>query len=432
MGTADYVAPEQVMDSRSADGRADIYSLGLTFYFLLTGRRPFPKATLVELLMAHKMEKPEPIGKFASRRSAGLGGDCRADDGQEAVHAVSDRQGSGRDASQLAARIGERPRVFADFGPHGRGHAPKPTPPGDSAAAKPGPAGNADLELVFLDDERKSNRGPAEAKPSESSRSRIAAAAPKPKERKTSTGDSGPQRGVKLPDLLADDVISASSDPRLAVGVDQANLPYTGHPQFKRGKNANILKSPWPWIGAAGLIFVVLFFLILSLIPGSRDLPDNRRSTQEPVAPKLDVQAPAEAAEAARPKASDTGGTSSGGESINLNKLIAEIRTIAFDGHMDHPEEQGQLKQVVEEKVQETFNDLGLKGAPPNSNSNAMKLNLAVSKAGNSLNVVLSVTVNCIPQTVKPSRYGKVVNRSLPIQHRGRRRPQSSMPREWR
>ena len=64
VGTADYVAPEQVMDSRSVTGRADIYSLGLTFYFLLTGRRPFPKSTLPELLMAHKMERPEPIGKL--------------------------------------------------------------------------------------------------------------------------------------------------------------------------------------------------------------------------------------------------------------------------------------------------------------------------------------------------------------------------------
>ena len=64
VGTADYVAPEQVMDSRSADGRADIYSLGFTFYYLLTGRRPFPKSTLVELLMAHRVEKPEPISKF--------------------------------------------------------------------------------------------------------------------------------------------------------------------------------------------------------------------------------------------------------------------------------------------------------------------------------------------------------------------------------
>jgi serine/threonine-protein kinase len=64
VGTADYVAPEQVADSRNVDGRSDIYSLGLTFYYLLTGRRPFPKATLVELLMAHRYERPEPIVTF--------------------------------------------------------------------------------------------------------------------------------------------------------------------------------------------------------------------------------------------------------------------------------------------------------------------------------------------------------------------------------
>ncbi len=61
VGTADYVAPEQVVDSRNVDGRADIYSLGLTFYFMLTGRRPFAKSTIMELLVAHKNEKPEPI-----------------------------------------------------------------------------------------------------------------------------------------------------------------------------------------------------------------------------------------------------------------------------------------------------------------------------------------------------------------------------------
>ena len=64
VGTADYVAPEQITDSRRVDGRADIYSLGLTFYYLLTGRRPFPKATLMELLMAHRKEQPTSIDHF--------------------------------------------------------------------------------------------------------------------------------------------------------------------------------------------------------------------------------------------------------------------------------------------------------------------------------------------------------------------------------
>jgi eukaryotic-like serine/threonine-protein kinase len=66
VGTADYIAPEQVVDSRHVDGRADIYSLGHTFYFLLTGHRPFTKPTMMELLMAHRAEEPEPIGSLRS------------------------------------------------------------------------------------------------------------------------------------------------------------------------------------------------------------------------------------------------------------------------------------------------------------------------------------------------------------------------------
>src|SRR5205085_8116484 len=46
LGTADYIAPEQVVNSHAVDIRADIYALGSTLYFLLAGHPPFPTGTV--------------------------------------------------------------------------------------------------------------------------------------------------------------------------------------------------------------------------------------------------------------------------------------------------------------------------------------------------------------------------------------------------
>jgi serine/threonine protein kinase len=61
LGTADYLAPEQAIDSHNVDIRADIYSLGATFYFMLTGNPPFPDGTVAQKLMWHNSKDPAPI-----------------------------------------------------------------------------------------------------------------------------------------------------------------------------------------------------------------------------------------------------------------------------------------------------------------------------------------------------------------------------------
>jgi serine/threonine-protein kinase len=61
MGTPDFIAPEQARNSRNADIRADIYSLGCTLYYLLTGRPPFPEGGVFDKLIAHNEQKPVPV-----------------------------------------------------------------------------------------------------------------------------------------------------------------------------------------------------------------------------------------------------------------------------------------------------------------------------------------------------------------------------------
>jgi eukaryotic-like serine/threonine-protein kinase len=64
LGTADYLAPEQAVDSHSVDIRADIYSLGATFYFLLCGRTPFGDGTVAQKLIWHQSRQPKPVTEF--------------------------------------------------------------------------------------------------------------------------------------------------------------------------------------------------------------------------------------------------------------------------------------------------------------------------------------------------------------------------------
>jgi serine/threonine protein kinase len=72
LGTADYVAPEQALNSHAVDIRADIYSLGATFYFLLAGKPPFPEGKAAQKLVYHQVRQPQSIRDLRKEVPEGL------------------------------------------------------------------------------------------------------------------------------------------------------------------------------------------------------------------------------------------------------------------------------------------------------------------------------------------------------------------------
>lgn len=61
LGTMDYIAPEQAIDSTAVTAQSDLYSLGATLYYALSGCPPFPGGTSSQKLRWHRTETPHPL-----------------------------------------------------------------------------------------------------------------------------------------------------------------------------------------------------------------------------------------------------------------------------------------------------------------------------------------------------------------------------------
>lgn len=87
LGTINYMSPEQALDSTSVDHRADIYSLGCTFYALLTGTPPYKGKSVAEVISKHQIDPPPRV----DIRSENLPGDINAIIGKMMAKNPADR-----------------------------------------------------------------------------------------------------------------------------------------------------------------------------------------------------------------------------------------------------------------------------------------------------------------------------------------------------
>ncbi|QDT72701.1 serine/threonine-protein kinase [Lacipirellula limnantheis] len=113
LGTADYLAPEQALNSHKADARADIYSLGCTLYFLLMGHPPFPEGTISERLLKHQVEQAPSIFKERPDAPSVLVNICNR---MMAKRADERYQTAGEVAERLTEWLADRGIAIGDSG----------------------------------------------------------------------------------------------------------------------------------------------------------------------------------------------------------------------------------------------------------------------------------------------------------------------------
>ena len=72
LGTVDFMSPEQADESATADVQSDIYSLGCTLFYLLTGSAPYQRSSIIKSLLAHRMDPIPQLNDFVSNLPEGL------------------------------------------------------------------------------------------------------------------------------------------------------------------------------------------------------------------------------------------------------------------------------------------------------------------------------------------------------------------------
>jgi len=278
LGTADYLAPEQALDSHGVDSRADIYSLGCSLYFLLTGHPPFPDGTLPQRLMMHQKQLPPSIFKDRPEAPQELVDICMKMMGKkpdQRYQTMTDVSGALADwlksqGSGSTLKLSRHGTGASD----GSDDTRTPRSSQNGPTAKPAPKGRPNVS----DAERP--RGAAPAHGQDSAR---ADTAPKPKQpaSKGQTATNQPHSGEKSDSAIGKKKLPVAHSiqeemPPLRFDVDLTNLEINpspllqplpsmfSHPGSKHHRRDGMPK--WVWFALAVGAILCLIVLILLIV----------------------------------------------------------------------------------------------------------------------------------------------------------------------
>ncbi len=271
LGTADYLAPEQALNSHGADERSDIYSLGCTLYYLLTGRPPFPEGTISERLLKHQVEEPESLLRLRPDLPVSLVEVCnrmmakrpelRYDSAEEVANRLTqwlaDRGRTlrgGRISSEQETGVGSG--ILSRFQVRPPSSKISPTPPSSETISNRAAnvdttrlndssgvdLGDDEITLAPLDDDPREEKKSSDVLAADSGRLRPSPAA------------SGPPSMS----LFEEEVLVQSTEPVMR----RHSGEFDYNPLHPPGFSSPYKKSPLPWILAAGVAILVLIVIV--------------------------------------------------------------------------------------------------------------------------------------------------------------------------
>ena len=173
LGTADYLSPEQAVDSHNVDLRADVYSTGCTMYYMLSGRPPFNDGTLAQRIARHQTINPESIKDLRP--------DC-PDELAAIIHKMMEKNPDDR-YQACEPLIAELRQLLEE---HSAGSNPKPTK--SPATAADSQANRATRQSVPAIEE--SSKAPAKSSPAKPSHAKPMPAATVAKMKQEEPGKS--------------------------------------------------------------------------------------------------------------------------------------------------------------------------------------------------------------------------------------------------